>query len=241
MCDWAVSTRRAAPPQDPPREHPRAAPCIPRHLPRLDRLDPGQCGACQGEVGRCAPKCDEVIAFILADAKRPICTGAQKGATKRTRPWSALGIIAGGGELPLAVAESVARGGRPIFVIGLRGCADDGVAAFPHAWAGLGEIGATLKHLRAHHCTDVMLVGRVARPKFSEIKLDAKGVLLLPKVIAAARQGDDALLRVMVDAFERKGSAPSASRRRRPACWRNRACLGRSRPRRCRGRHRARP
>ena len=43
------------------------------------------------------------------------------------------------------------------------------------------------------------------RPKFSELKLDARGVMVLPRVIAAARRGDDALLRMLVDLFEREG------------------------------------
>jgi DUF1009 family protein len=45
----------------------------------------------------------------------------------------------------------------------------------------------------------------VDRPKFSELKLDAKGVMVLPRVVAAARRGDDALLRTMVELFEREG------------------------------------
>ena len=50
-----------------------------------------------------------------------------------------------------------------------------------------------------------MFAGIVKRPDFSKLKLDMRGTLLLPKVIAAARQGDDALLRTMVSAFEKEG------------------------------------
>ncbi len=55
----------------------------------------------------------EVVAFILADAKRPICTARKRGAGRRL--MATLGIIAGGGRLPLAVAEAVAgRGPRGV-------------------------------------------------------------------------------------------------------------------------------
>jgi DUF1009 family protein len=118
---------------------------------------------------------------------------------------TALGIIAGGGDLPVAVAESAQEAGRPVFVVALRGSADDSIARFPHEWAGIGEVGKTLKLLRAHDCKDVILVGRVARPRFGDIKVDAKGLMLLPKVISAARQGDDALLRTLVSSFEDEG------------------------------------
>lgn len=118
----------------------------------------------------------------------------------------ALGIIAGGGALPRAVAESARQDGRAVFVVPLRGSLDgDWISAFPHQWCGLGEPGKALKALAAAEVGDVLLAGKVDRPKFSQLKLDAKGVMVLPKVIAAARKGDDALLRLLVDLFERDG------------------------------------
>jgi hypothetical protein len=120
-------------------------------------------------------------------------------------PRKALGIIAGGGELPLAIAESVRERGRGVFIVALTGSADAAVEAYPHEWASLGEVGKALKLLRAHDCDEVLLAGILARPKFSEIKLDAKGMLVAPRIIAASFKGDDALLRSVVDVFEREG------------------------------------
>ena len=116
-----------------------------------------------------------------------------------------LGIIAGGGQLPIALAASVSGSGRPIFLVGLRGSADEGIKWYPHAWAAMGETRRTLELLRQHGCRDVVLCGRVARPRFSDIRLDAKSALLLPKVLLAAQKGDDALLRAVVDIFEKEG------------------------------------
>jgi DUF1009 family protein len=118
---------------------------------------------------------------------------------------SALGIIAGGGELPRAVAQSARESGRKVFVIGLRGAADPEIAEFPHDWVSLGEAGRLLRLLRAHDCTDVLFTGQLARPKFNELKTDTKGFLLLPRVIAAAWSGDDALLRVLMDILAGEG------------------------------------
>jgi DUF1009 family protein len=116
-----------------------------------------------------------------------------------------LGIVAGGGDLPRAVADSAQAAGRALFVLALRGLADDWVSRHAHQWVSLGEAGKALKALRDAGCEDVLLVGRVARPKFSEIQLDAKSILLAPRVFAAALKGDDALLRSLVDIFEREG------------------------------------
>ncbi|MDE2500186.1 MAG: UDP-2,3-diacylglucosamine diphosphatase LpxI [Alphaproteobacteria bacterium] len=116
----------------------------------------------------------------------------------------ALGIVAGGGELPLAIAESARANGREVFILALLGSADAWVSSYPHEWASLGEVGKIIKTLRGNGCGDVLLAGKLARPKFSEIKLDAKGVLVAPRIIAAARHGDDALLRAVVEVFERE-------------------------------------
>jgi hypothetical protein len=118
---------------------------------------------------------------------------------------SALGVIAGGGELPLAVAQSARDSGRAVFIIGLRGAADPEIADFPHDWISLGEAGKLFRLLRAHGCGDVLFAGHVARPKLNELKADTKGILLLPRVIAAARAGDDALLRALMDIISHEG------------------------------------
>jgi len=116
-----------------------------------------------------------------------------------------LGIIAGAGDLPRAVAESASAAGRDVFVLALRGSTEAWVSGFAHEWVALGETGKAFKALRDAKCGDVLLVGRVERPKFSEIRLDAKSVLLAPRVMTAALRGDDALLRALVGLFEGEG------------------------------------
>jgi DUF1009 family protein len=117
-----------------------------------------------------------------------------------------LGIIAGGGELPLALARAAEADGRAVFVLALEGMAAAGdVAAFPHAFASLGELGKALKLLKEAGCSEVTLAGKVARPEFSKLKVDMKGAWALPKIAAAALKGDDALLRSLVGIFEKEG------------------------------------
>jgi DUF1009 family protein len=117
----------------------------------------------------------------------------------------ALGIIAGGGDLPVAIAECTAQEGRDVFVAALKGIADEGLTRFAHEWVSLGETGRMLSLLKQHSCREVVLAGKVSRPKWSDIRLDAKAVMTLPKILAAARKGDDALLRSFVELFEGEG------------------------------------
>jgi DUF1009 family protein len=116
-----------------------------------------------------------------------------------------LGIIAGLGELPVAIADNAMETGQGAYVLRLKGFEDPALARFPGEVVGLGEVGGILKRLKAAGCENVVFAGIVKRPDFANLKLDMKGVRLLPKVLAAARKGDDALLRVLVSEFEKQG------------------------------------
>ncbi|HVZ68583.1 MAG TPA: UDP-2,3-diacylglucosamine diphosphatase LpxI [Rhizomicrobium sp.] len=118
---------------------------------------------------------------------------------------SKLGIIAGGGDLPRAVAQSARESGRDVFVVSLTGRNDDWTMQFPRETVSLGEIGKTLRALSSNDCNEVIFAGRVDRPRLSDVRLDAKGAKLMPRVAAAAMKGDDALLRAIVEIFEREG------------------------------------
>jgi DUF1009 family protein len=118
---------------------------------------------------------------------------------------SKLGLIAGGGGLPVALAEQCRRAGRPLFIVRLKGFADPALVAYPGEEAALGELGRWFQLLRAAGCEAVCLAGQVSRPDFSALKLDWRGLKALPGAIAAAGKGDDALLRFLVAEFEQEG------------------------------------
>ena len=116
-----------------------------------------------------------------------------------------LGLIAGGGGLPVEIARHCERSGRPLFVIRLKGFAGAGLAPYAGAEVGIAELGKCIKALKRAGCRSVCLAGEVARPDFASLMPDLRGLSLLPKVIATARKGDDALLRLLVAEFEKDG------------------------------------
>ncbi|MDO9335486.1 MAG: UDP-2,3-diacylglucosamine diphosphatase LpxI [Caulobacter sp.] len=118
-----------------------------------------------------------------------------------------LGLIAGAGGLPAEIADHCRRAGRPYFVIRLKGIADDATLGHPSEEIGIAELGKTFKVLKREQCEAVCFAGVVARPDFSALKPDIRGVAALPGIIAAARHGDDALLRRILDEFAREGFA----------------------------------
>jgi UDP-2,3-diacylglucosamine hydrolase len=119
---------------------------------------------------------------------------------------SPVGLIAGGGVMPFAVADSlVGRGIHPV-LFALRGSCDPAkVERFRHHWISVGQLGRALKLFRAENCRDLVFIGTLVRPALSEIRLDWATLRVIPRVIAAFRGGDDHLLSGVGRILERSG------------------------------------
>ena len=116
-----------------------------------------------------------------------------------------LGLIAGAGSLPVEVARACVDAGRSVFVVRLRGLADESLADYPGVDIGVGELGKALAGLKRAKCVAVCMTGIVQRPDFGKLAVDLKGLAVLPGIIMAARKGDDGLLRAVVRLFEKEG------------------------------------
>jgi DUF1009 family protein len=108
---------------------------------------------------------------------------------------SPVGLIAAGGAMPFAVADSlIARGIDPV-LFALKGACDSAsVQRFRHHWIFLGQLGTAEKLFRAENCRDLVFIGTLVRPALSEIRLDWSTLRVLRRVWAAFRGGDDHLL-----------------------------------------------
>lgn len=116
-----------------------------------------------------------------------------------------LGIIAGLGDLPVQVAAAATERGQGVYVLRLKGFEEPALEPYPGEVAGIAQLGKAFKAFKSAGCEQICFAGIVKRPDFQALKPDMKGISLLPKAIAAAREGDDALLRFMIDVFEREG------------------------------------
>lgn len=119
--------------------------------------------------------------------------------------WRKLGIIAGGGELPVVLAEHLAATQRQYFVARITPMADAALAKHPGASHGLGAMGARMQALRDAGCDAVVLIGQVQRPDIKTLELDEAAYAMLPALLAAMPQGDDALLRTLLTEHEKAG------------------------------------
>src|SRR6202171_1188165 len=85
---------------------------------------------------------------------------------------SPIGLIAAGGVMPFAVAESlIARGLDPV-LFSLKGAWDPvRVERFRHHWISVGQVGRAVKLFRSENCRDLVFIGSLARPALSEVGL----------------------------------------------------------------------
>lgn len=119
---------------------------------------------------------------------------------------SPVGVIAGGGAMPFAVADSlVARGIAPV-LFALRGACDSArVQRFRHRWISVGQLGRATRLFRDEGCRDLIFIGTLVRPALSEIRLDWGTLRLLGHVVRAFRGGDDHLLSSVGRILEQQG------------------------------------
>ena len=119
---------------------------------------------------------------------------------------SPVGVIAGGGAMPFAVADSLAARGIAPVLFALRGSCDPVRAErFRHHWISVGQIGRAKKLLRSEGCRDLIFIGTLLRPALSEIRLDWGTIRVIGPILAAFRGGDDHLLSGIGRIFEQDG------------------------------------
>ena len=108
---------------------------------------------------------------------------------------SPVGVIAGGGAMPFAVADSLtARGIDPV-LFALKGACDPApVGRFRHHWISVGQLGRAMKLFRSENCRDLVFIGTLVRPALSEVRLDWGTLRVFGRLWAAFRGGDDHLL-----------------------------------------------
>ncbi|MBV8925718.1 MAG: UDP-2,3-diacylglucosamine diphosphatase LpxI [Bradyrhizobium sp.] len=117
-----------------------------------------------------------------------------------------VGLIAAGGTMPFAVADSLlARGIRPV-MFAIRGACDAArVQRFRHHWISVGQLGRATQLFRDEGCRDLIFIGSLVRPAFSELRFDFATLRAIPQIWASFRGGDDHLLSGVGRIFEAQG------------------------------------
>lgn len=117
-----------------------------------------------------------------------------------------IALLAGAGSLPVLVAQAAKDQHKDIFIIPLKGIADEEwVKAYPHEWVGMAKFGHLYDLLKREQITHLIMAGHVKRPSFGELIPDWTGIRTVYRLQRHHMQGDDAILRFIADEIERQG------------------------------------
>lgn len=123
-------------------------------------------------------------------------------------PDAKVGIIAGGGSLPVEIARALARQGKLPFVVMAAGEVDRIADFEPYEQATLRleDVGSLLPILKRHHVTHLVTAGHITRrPRLSAMRLNLGLLAWLPSLFVGVTRGDDTVLKLFVRRIERSG------------------------------------
>jgi UDP-2,3-diacylglucosamine hydrolase len=138
---------------------------------------------------------------VTTTAKTPPSTALHPPIAGRTA------IVAGNGQLPVAVAESLRKLGDNPLIVAIKGEAEPELYAGEHAEISIVELGGLVKILKAEGISNVVLAGGIRhRPEFRAALRPGNGNLVaLYRFLRAFRLGDDGLLRAVIATIESYG------------------------------------
>jgi DUF1009 family protein len=116
-----------------------------------------------------------------------------------------LGIIAGGGQFPLMVAESAKKQGFNVVAVAHSGETDPALSEVVDeiVWVKLGQLGRLIKALKQNNVKKALMAGAITKKRmFEDIKPDLKGMSLLAKL---AIFHDDDILRAVAGELSKEG------------------------------------
>ena len=63
----------------------------------------------------------------------------------------------------------------------------------------IGKFGKIIKLIKEKNCKKVLFAGKIAKPNFSSLRLDLKGIYYMPSVIRASKIGDAAIIKSIIN------------------------------------------
>lgn len=117
---------------------------------------------------------------------------------------SRLGIIAGGGQFPKLIAEEAKRQNMFVAICGFHHNTDENLASACDSFQmlALGQLSKLIDFYKKNSITHICFAGTINKPKALDIRPDLRAAKL---IFSLKTKGDDALLRAILNEFEKEG------------------------------------
>jgi DUF1009 family protein len=141
-----------------------------------------------------------------------------------------IGLIAGGGQFPLLIAEAAKRKGFGLVAVAHLGETDPSLSnkVDEIVWIKLGQLGHLIRTFKKNRVKKSLMAGTIKKRRmFENIRPDVKGLALMSKL---AIFHDDGILRGVADELAREGIEIISSTQYLPELLASPGCLTRRKP-----------
>jgi len=106
-------------------------------------------------------------------------------------------LILGDTDFPEAVLKKIKRLNKKYFIIDLSKKNKFKNDTNSHR-ISIGKFGKIIRLIKEKKSKKVLFSGKIAKPKFSTLRLDLKGVYYIPSILKAAKLGDAAIIKAII-------------------------------------------
>ena len=145
-------------------------------------------------------------------------------------PAETIGLIAGGGQFPLLVAEAAKRRGLGVVAVAHLGETDPSLSEKVDEviWIRLGQLGQLIKALKKKNVKKGLMAGTITKRRmFENVRPDLRGLAVISKL---ALFHDDGILRAVADELAREGIEIVSSTQYLPELVARQGCLTKRKP-----------
>ena len=115
-----------------------------------------------------------------------------------------IGLFLGDTDFPEIVLKKIIKLKKKYFIIDLS--KNNKFKKFKHSnRISIGKFGKIIDLIKKKTARKVLFAGKIAKPEFSSLRLDFKGIYYMPSVIKAAKKGDAAIIKSIVKILNNEG------------------------------------
>jgi len=108
-----------------------------------------------------------------------------------------IGLFFGDSNFPIKILNKIKKYKKKYFIIDLS--KNNKFKKEKNSYrVSIGQFGKIINLINKKKCKKVLFAGKVAKPKFSKLKLDLKGIYYIPRIIKSSKLGDAAILKEII-------------------------------------------
>ena len=114
-----------------------------------------------------------------------------------------IGLIFGETDFPIEILKKIKKNKIKYLIIDLSKSKKFKKDKNSHN-VSIGQFGKIISILKQNKCKKVLFAGKVAKPSFSKLKLDLKGIYYIPRIIKKSKLGDAAILKEIINILKQE-------------------------------------